>query len=855
MAQNDGSSSAADPWGDVEEMVVVGTSNAAMLLRSTTAVTSFGAAELADKGISDIQGLGTFTPNLEIKTAGSTTPALFIRGVGLNSFDANASGAVAVYRDGAALNLPGFQGGQLFDLEGIDVLKGPQGSGPGRNASAGAIVIRSKKPTGDFNAYLRADYGNYGYTEVEGAVGMPIIPDLVSARISFKVRDREGTVTNRCGNLPPFNPDDPSDPINLNRVIDRTRGAQSQCGEAIGNALQIPNPFSSRPRSFRLSQIEAGLEKDLNNLSDWAIRGQLRFQPDYLDQDWTLNIHGSQIDQLGTVGQPVGTSEGYLGSTTAAQNYIEPEIRAEYERLLDAEGILGINTTVCRNDPVCAAAAQRAQDRLGSNLASGRPLDLDPFTGAYNVPGYEKQKTWGIVLNGELELGPIHLTTVTGFERYTRKRLTDFDFTPSTIFEFESEDDAWQFTQDIQLEHEFEATPLIVRAGAYAIVEELDFQNRTIAGGDVRPLFQVFNQSTYGAAAFTEFEWDFMDDFELKAGVRVNWEKKEFEVEDIRVTPTINVCVDGIGGNPNNTPSCKTAATFLATTGVVALTYDFNSEVSSFIKYTRGWKGPQFNISNGASRDTLSLAKPESIDSVEFGVSGEWFDGRISANANFFFYRYENYQVFLFTNDFSSPPQRIVQNANAARLYGADGEISVEPIELLTFKMGFSWLESAFLDFKDSGIRRIIIGPNEPPRIAEVPIDFTGNRLPNTPRFKITGTIKYRMEFNFGSLTPVYNVVFTDDTFFDPSNGRGAPNNQGDIFLPDFTIGQKALMLHDFRLTYATPEETMSAAFWIRNLTNEVYKQVGFDATSTAGLVGNFLGDPRTYGLSVRFAY
>ena len=61
MAQNDGSSSAADPWGDVEEMVVVGTSNAAMLLRSTTAVTSFGAAELADKGISDIQGLGTFT--------------------------------------------------------------------------------------------------------------------------------------------------------------------------------------------------------------------------------------------------------------------------------------------------------------------------------------------------------------------------------------------------------------------------------------------------------------------------------------------------------------------------------------------------------------------------------------------------------------------------------------------------------------------------------------------------------------------------------------------------------------------------------------------------------------------------
>ena len=148
-----------------------------------------------------------------------------------------------------------------------------------------------------------------------------------------------------------------------------------------------------------------------------------------------------------------------------------------------------------------------------------------------------------------------------------------------------------------------------------------------------------------------------------------------------------------------------------------------------------------------------------------------------------------------------------------------------------------------------------MIDPDEPPRITEVPIDFTGNRLPNTPRFKISGSIKYVFEFFGGTLTPVYNVVYTDDVFFDPSNGRGAPNNQNNIFLPDYTIGQKGFMLHDLRLTWTDPTAALSTSFWIRNMTNEVYKQVGFDASATAGLVGNFLGDPRTFGLSVKLTY
>ena len=71
-----------------------------------------------------------------------------MRGVGLSDFSSNAAGAVTIFQDDVALNAPAIQTGQIYDVEGIDVIRGPQGTGPFRNASAGAIRVRSRRPTG-----------------------------------------------------------------------------------------------------------------------------------------------------------------------------------------------------------------------------------------------------------------------------------------------------------------------------------------------------------------------------------------------------------------------------------------------------------------------------------------------------------------------------------------------------------------------------------------------------------------------------------------------------------------------------------------------------------------------------------
>ena len=104
-----------------------------------------------------------------------------------------------MYNDDIYMNSPAGQLGQLFDVQMVEVLRGPQGSLYGRNASAGVIKVVARKPTGDFNGYTNISYGNYNLFEVEGAVEAPVWGDMLSTRISGRMNLRDGTTHNRCG--------------------------------------------------------------------------------------------------------------------------------------------------------------------------------------------------------------------------------------------------------------------------------------------------------------------------------------------------------------------------------------------------------------------------------------------------------------------------------------------------------------------------------------------------------------------------------------------------------------------------------------------------------------------------------
>jgi outer membrane receptor protein involved in Fe transport len=169
-----------------------------------TARVSFATGDLAALRIGDVEDFADYTPGLQIDTAlGVSNPAIFIRGIGLKNYNANATGSVGIYQDGVNINAPAIQLGQLFDLEGVDVLRGPQGTVYARNATAGAILMRSNLPTGDFDVSANLTYGNYDDREIEAAVDVPLVKDLLSLRVSGIAQWRDGYTKNQCAGWDP----------------------------------------------------------------------------------------------------------------------------------------------------------------------------------------------------------------------------------------------------------------------------------------------------------------------------------------------------------------------------------------------------------------------------------------------------------------------------------------------------------------------------------------------------------------------------------------------------------------------------------------------------------------------------
>jgi outer membrane receptor protein involved in Fe transport len=128
-------------------------------------------------------------------------------------------------------------------------------------------------------------------------------------------------------------------------------------------------------------------------------------------------------------------------------------------------------------------------------------------------------------------------------------------------------------------------------------------------------------------------------------------------------------------------------------------------------------------------------------------------------------------------------------------------------------------------------------------------IQNTGNNLLNSPRYKVSLTAEQTLPLGrWGSLTARYDGVWTDTTYYDATQGRGIPNVQNVQFMPEETIAQPDFWLHNFRLSYRSPDGRFELAGWVRNIADEAYKTFAFDGSTFNNTSIYFVGDPRTYG-------
>ena len=166
------------------------------------AVTAFGAQQLEDQHFTTVQSLSYNMPNVQLNAVG-TTPGyanFSIRGLGINSSIPSIDPTVGVFMDGVYLGVSAGVVFGNFDIEGLEVLRGPQGLLFGRNVTGGAMVIRTTTPKDTFSADLRASVSSGPEYKISGVVTGPIVQDKISAKLAVYYDKDTGYYTNDYNN-------------------------------------------------------------------------------------------------------------------------------------------------------------------------------------------------------------------------------------------------------------------------------------------------------------------------------------------------------------------------------------------------------------------------------------------------------------------------------------------------------------------------------------------------------------------------------------------------------------------------------------------------------------------------------
>ncbi|MDX3899721.1 MAG: TonB-dependent receptor [Sphingobium sp.] len=239
---------AAEPAQGIEDIVVTAQRREENLQRAAVPVTALDGGALANAGVTQPQDLSKLVPALKLSSSGGGGTQVTIRGVGNFAGNAYAEPAVAVNLDGVYIARSGGPNGLFYDLARVEVLKGPQGTLYGRNATAGAINVVTNKPDNSLSAEGSLTIGNYNLRRGELAVNMPLA-DAAALRVA-------GVITRRDGFLSDGYLDDrseavraqlklaPFDPLTVLLSLDYAHIGGEGAGSVIAPYLNPDDPYA-----------------------------------------------------------------------------------------------------------------------------------------------------------------------------------------------------------------------------------------------------------------------------------------------------------------------------------------------------------------------------------------------------------------------------------------------------------------------------------------------------------------------------------------------------------------------------------------------------------------------------------
>lgn len=758
QASGTASAPEASSGGALEEIVVTANKREEKIDKVGLTITAIPAQTLQEQHITSLQDVAAAVPGLSFSPTTTNTPIFTLRGIGYNGNSLGAYPAVTVYMDQAPLPFPVMTSHSAFDLQQIEVLKGPQGTLFGENSTGGAINYIAAKPTDHFEAGGDISYGNYNSAEENLYVSGPLSP-TVSARLAINAFNQDGWQQSYTGN--------------------GTNGEMSyQAGRLIVN--------------WAPSQL-VNLSLNVNGWED-------KSQPQALQ--FTAMV---PADPTTTQPQQLTFPFGPANPRAADWGPVQP-----------------------RGDRDFYQGALRADITLPDNIV---------------------------------------LTSLTTYDNFTQKQATDVDGT-SLALEDLLKDDGYIHTlsQEVRLAGTGDAYRWVV-GGNYEtsttfeneITDYTDDSESNAANLFISESGNTVLQKMRNVAGFVNGEYDLSSQFTVRAGARYTDAKDNaticgYSPGNGNVATLFNI-LGGLLGTVPFTPigptSCYTLnqnyvpgepySSTLKQSNVpwkVGLDFHLDDTTLFYANISRGFKAGSYPSLSAATYKQLVPVTQESVTSYEVGIKAAWWDRRVRFDAATFYYNYKDKQIEGKEADPIFVILNILVNVPKSRVFGSEAQLTVEPIEGLTFTGSTTYLDSRIQDY--TGIN--VLGDKQ---------DFAGQSLPFTPLWSGRLDAEYRFHVPYASGEPFVGMTVNGQTSSTAVPGGdeiqipASPVNRvypGDTY--PYLLNAYATV--DARLGYAAADN-WKVWLWGKNILDKYYWT---NVVTSNDATARFAGFPATYGIT-----
>lgn len=784
------------------------------------ALTALQGQFLDDLGITEFDKLGQFVPGFDVQNQSPNNPGFVMRGITSDSGSAFNEPRVSVFQDGVSISKSRGSYVELFDMERIEVAKGPQSTLYGRGALIGAVnLVQAKADPKDAYGYVHGQYGNFGSYRIDQTVNLPL-GDTVGIRVASRFKERQGFIENLLGGED-FNgikseavrgslrwaPGAFTFDLIGNYQHDQTSGTSFKSiaynptdpttGAVIGDRGRNSAAALASPSTFERGR-PLGLDRDV-----WGVTGIANYD---FSPNLSLNAIGSYREFAGI---EVFDADGIsLPALTAAE---------------DAQGdqTMGTLRLTWKNDRLTAFFGgtyfrengfQRTPSQFDERVALARLTNT--LNGGGAIPGraatdpaplalFSNTAFTGQLLQGVA--GGYGVALSSAQAQAIAANLKSAHQETSTNY---GRTESWDLFGDVT----FNLTERLEIGGGIRWSHDAKTTSfssavsngRSILGGFIGALVQPAATRTalLGALAVPG-------------------------AANIPTSALYPVPLFGLGLQPTGTNGQLYSAdhTDSGFTWRATAKYELSPQANLYATYARGRRPEILSVSGpaapgGAAR--FSVLPSETVDSYEAGLKTALADRTLFLDGSVFYYRYKNFQATE-----QQGTTFVTVNAGRAESYGFEGQLSWKPAEWVNLFGSYAYNHSRFA----AGAR-------------------DGNRFRLSPDHSAAMAVQFKVPAGPVKIDFTPSVTWQSKVFFDDDNDL--PALQVNNLVPDTAQDevQGSYALVDARLGFETENGRWRIEGFVTNLFDQKYIKDAGNTGDGLGMPTFIAGEPRIYGIS-----